>query len=196
MFTEERFFPKCMVIIFCLLPIVNMVLIPWFYQKLWFLILTTVVTVLVGLYRFVYVRNKVLVSVIFFISICNLLVTMSGYTTKFVTEYIRNVSLKTKTTIQPQTVSTMVKGKVFVSYDMFYKPPAANAKIVFVDKKNNKEVFTSYTDVKGEFLLQMNNLTETGYIVRVEHINCIPYQTEIVIYPGMVKELEIFLQKR
>lgn len=192
------------ILVITCLPLVNMLLIPWFYQKLWFLILTVCVTSSVGFYRFVVkkindkglIKSKILSSVVLIISVCNLLITMTGYTTKFVAGYLKNKDVDNKFLLVSGS-SVVIKGKVFISeYPLLTRLPAANAKLYFVDKKRNKLVSVFYTDIKGEFVSKLDDIPTSEYSLKIEHIDCKPYQTELLLYPGIVKELEIYLQKK
>ncbi|MCS7227648.1 MAG: transthyretin-like family protein [Endomicrobia bacterium] len=189
-------------IIVCL-PIANMCLLPWFWHQIWFLGVTTLLTISTGLYRFLFsniekklvVNSKILVSVIFFISICNLLVLILGYTTKFISVYLKTKS-SSETDLLVSTSTIVMRGKIFILENLFFKLPAANAKLILVDKKSNKVLDIIYTDINGNFFYERKNIENHDCILKVEHIDCKNYQTEVQLYPPTIKELEIYLQKK
>lgn len=183
--------------LFLILSILNSVFLVFWYKKLWFLFFTISITFIVGILRFIFRHNfqnykyKFFITFGVSISTVNIFLVILGYTTNF---------LELKKNIQSQQTlneykNIVLKGKILItSYPLYV--PAANAKIVLIDKLNNSQIGIFYTDVGGKFEYISDEDLFGSFILNIEHINCYPYTTEINLFPGVIKELEIYLRKK
>ncbi len=183
--------------LFLILPVLNSIFLVFLYKKLWFLFFTIFITFIIGVLRFLFRYNfqhykyKFLITLGVSISTVNIFLVILGYTTNF---------LEFKKNIQPQQTlnkhkNVVLKGRVFIAGYPLYVP-AANAKIVLIDKLSNSQVDVFFTDVEGKFEYISSEKLIGGFILNIEHINCYSYTTELDLYSGVIRELDIYLRKK
>ncbi len=185
------------VFLLLLITILNSVFVAFWYKKIWFLLFTIFVSFVVGVVKLVfnkkfrYYKYKIFTILATVISTLNIFLVVLGYTTNF---------LNLKIQVQPQQLNNefkkiVLKGKVFITGYPSYVP-AANAKIVLLNKTDNSQVDVFFTDIKGNFEYINDKNLKGNFVLKIEHINCLSYITEIELSPDIIRELEIYLRKK
>jgi hypothetical protein len=187
---------KIFIFLFVLLVLINSILIPFLYTKLWFLFFTTLVLFLFAILRKFIKKenyNNSIFLVLLFIALSNLLIVMLGYTTNFV---VANFNLKKEShkNVLYKQQDTIIKCKVFVLG--LYKTPIVNAKISVY--QNNNIIDTFCTNLNGEYeYIVPKEVDLNDYIsLKIEHPDFEPYETKFILNNGSLRELEVYLVKK
>ena len=187
---------KILFVLLVFLVLLNSFVLPFWFNKLWFLFVTTSVLICLSLFRILTRKErdytKSIFLVLFFISLFNLLVAILGYTTNFaITSSKKRVEQK-DVLCQTQK-DTVIKGRVVMLGNSDI--PVANAKIS-VSQANNI-IDTFYTDIDGKFeYIVSKEVDLNDYIsLRIEHLDFKPYETKFLLTAGTIRELEVYLCK-
>jgi len=187
---------KILFVLLVFLVLLNSFVLPFWFNKLWFLFVTTSVLICLSLFRILTRKErdytKSIFLVLFFISLFNLLVAILGYTTNFaITSSKKRVEQK-DVLCQTQK-DTVIKGRVVMLGNSDI--PVANAKIS-VSQANNI-IDTFYTDIDGKFEYVVSKEVDLNdYIsLRIEHLDFKPYETKFLLTAGTIRELEVYLCK-
>jgi len=187
---------KIFMFLFVLLVLINSILIPFLYTKLWFLFFTTLVLFLFAILRKFIKKenyNNSIFLVLLFIALSNLLIVMLGYTTNFV---VVNFNLKKEShkNVLYKQQDTIIKCKVFVLG--LYKTPIVNAKISVYQNNNISDTFC--TNLNGEYeYIVPKEVDLNDYIsLKIEHPDFEPYETKFILNKGSLRELEVYLVKK
>lgn len=191
------------VIFFLIMSVLNSCLLPFWYNKLWMLILTFSILFCVAILS-ILIKKKIIIdktsfrflklasSVAVAVSTMNLFIAVLGYGIDVLAKQ-RHKTGQVTTTGQ-QVFDTIIKGRVLIK--IFPKNiPAANARIVIEDKDGIIGIISS--DVKGEFeYLLKKTIVDRKIKMSIEHTDCIPYYTEVSFIPNGVTEIEIYLNSK
>ena len=187
---------KILFVLLVFLVLLNSFVLPFWFNKLWFLFVTTSVLICLSLFRILTRKErdytKSIFLVLFFISLFNLLVAILGYTTNFVITSSKK-RVEQKNVLCQTQKDTVIKGRVVMlgNFDI----PVANAKIS-VSQANNI-IDTFYTDIDGKFEYVVSKEVDLNdYIsLRIEHLDFKPYETKFLLTAGTIRELEVYLCK-
>jgi predicted membrane protein len=187
---------KILFVLLVFLVLLNSFVLPFWFNKLWFLFVTTSVLICLSLFRILTRKErdytKSIFLVLFFISLFNLLVAILGYTTNFaITSSKKRVEQK-DVLCQTQK-DTVIKGRVVMLDNSDI--PVANAKISISQANNIIDTF--YTDIDGKFeYIVSKEVDLNDYIsLRIEHLDFKPYETKFLLTAGTIRELEVYLCK-
>ena len=190
---------KVLFILVVLLVLLNIFVLPFWFNKLWFLFVTTGVLVCLSFFKILILKQKEerhytkpIFLILFFISLFNLLVAILGYTTNFaIIRFAKRV--EQKDILCTTQDNTIIKGRVV----MLEMPdiPVANAKISL--SQSDVVIDTFYTNLDGKFEYVISKEVDLNkYIsLKIEHLDFKPYETKFLLTTGTIRELEVYLCK-